>query len=141
MGRTKVTVTKIDEGFAVRGEAGGFTLILDEPKSAGGEDRGMSPMQVLLCALGACQSMVAKAYADTYGVDVGGLSIDIEGITDPTREPRHPGLREVEYTMHFKAGADMEALERFSDFVEKRCTVMNSLTHEVKMIRKGIETE
>lgn len=139
MGKTKVAVTKIDGGFAVKGEAGGFTIIIDESKDSGGDDKGMNPMQVLLCALGACQTMVAQAYADTYNIDTEGLSIEIEGTTDPTREPRHPGLREVEYTMHFKTGADPAEMERFADFVEKRCTIMNSLTHEVEMIRKGIE--
>lgn len=141
MGKTGVTVTKLGNGFAVRGEAGGFQIIIDESKDSGGEDKGMNPMQVLLCALGACQAMVAHAYADTYHVDTEGLSIEIEGTTDPRREPRHPGLREVEYTLHFKTDADMEDVERFADFIEKRCTIMNSLTHGVEMIRKGIELE
>lgn len=141
MGKTKVTVTKIDNGYAVRGEAGGFTILIDEPKSAGGDDLGMNPMQTLLCALGACQSMVARSYAEAYNVDISGLSIELEGTTDPHQEPRHPGLREVEYTMHFKTGASAEDAERFADFIEKRCPVVNTLTHEVKMIRKGIEIE
>lgn len=140
-GKTKVKVKKLPEGFAVQGEAGNFRIVLDESPATGGTDAGMNPMQALLCAMGACQSMVAMFYAKNYKVNLSEFYIELEGMTDPLMEPRHTGLREISYSMHFNTDADQETMERFADFIEKRCPVANSLKHEVKLVRTGVFIE
>lgn len=39
-------------------------MILDEPIEEGGTDSAMNPMEALLCAIGLCQSIVAKVVAE-----------------------------------------------------------------------------
>ena len=45
---------ELQQGVAVKVQARQFELMLDEPKSLGGTDTGMNPVEALLGALGAC---------------------------------------------------------------------------------------
>lgn len=59
----KAVSRKLPEGLAVESEVRGFKIILDEPKELGGTNKGMNPVEALLCALGSCQTIVAAAFA------------------------------------------------------------------------------
>jgi uncharacterized OsmC-like protein len=50
-------------GFAQEISAGKHRLTADEPVDAGGTDRGPSPYELLLAALGSCMSMTIALYA------------------------------------------------------------------------------
>jgi putative redox protein len=54
----------LKEGFRTQITAGKHTIIADEPEGVGGNDRGMSPYELLLAALGACTAMTLKMYID-----------------------------------------------------------------------------
>src|SRR5690625_5523228 len=50
----------LQEGVQVKVRSRGFEIIVDEPESLGGTDTGMNPVEMVLCALGACQAIVAS---------------------------------------------------------------------------------
>lgn len=50
----KAVSKKLPEGLAVESEVRGFKMVLDEPKEMGGTNKGMNPVEALLCALGSC---------------------------------------------------------------------------------------
>jgi len=53
------------QGFVQEITAGRHHLVADEPAAAGGTDRGASPYDLLMAALGACMSMTIGLYART----------------------------------------------------------------------------
>ncbi len=53
------------QGFVQEITAGRHQLVADEPAGAGGTDRGASPYDLLMAALGACMSMTIGLYART----------------------------------------------------------------------------
>lgn len=60
-----VTVTETGEGrFTQNISVGPHHLRADEPSSAGGNDSGFTPYDLLLAGLGACTSMTLRMYAD-----------------------------------------------------------------------------
>jgi putative redox protein len=58
-----VTVRGAADGFVQEIIAGAHRLHSDEPVSAGGTDRGPTPYDLLLAALGTCTSMTLAMYA------------------------------------------------------------------------------
>ena len=73
---------ELQQGVAVKVQARQFELMLDEPKSLGGTDTGMNPVEALLGALGACQAIVARVYAAKFNVVLDGFNVKLEGDLD-----------------------------------------------------------
>lgn len=52
-------------------------LIIDQPLEKGGEDLGMSPLELFLSALGSCTAVYAKTYCQGAGIDADNLEVNI----------------------------------------------------------------
>jgi putative redox protein len=64
---SRVVVRTAGEGFENEVEVRGHRLRADEPVDSGGTDRGPSPSELLLAALGACTSITLRMYAKRKG--------------------------------------------------------------------------
>ncbi|MGG4220646.1 OsmC family protein [Paenibacillus jamilae] len=138
----KATAKKLPEGLQVESNSRGFKIILDEPEDMGGTDKGMNPVETLLCALGACQSIVASAFAEANDFSFDEFHIELEGDLDPDGfmgiADVRPGFQEIRFTMHFKTEESQEKAEAFADFIEKTCPVGDCLANGVKMVKAGV---
>ena len=65
----------LKEGFRTQITAGQHQLIADEPKEAGGTDKGPSPYELLLAALGACTAMTLKMYVERKKLPVTNVEV------------------------------------------------------------------
>lgn len=138
----KATATKLPQGLQVETESSGFKILMDEPKQLGGTDQGMNPVEALLCALGACQSIVVAAFAKRFGFSYEQFHVELEGDLDPDgfmglADVRN-GFQEIRYVMHFSTTESQEKTEEFVTFVENTCPVGDCLTNGVKLVQAGV---
>ena len=137
---------KLPGGMQVEVGARNFKFLLDEPENLGGTDKGMNPVEAVLCALGACQTICAFAFAKSQGINLKDFHVELEGDLDPDgfmgKKPNiRNGFSEIRFTMHFNTDAPKDQVEKFADFIESRCPVGDNLSNGVSLVRTGIVVE
>lgn len=102
-------------------------LISDEPPSRGGQDRGQSPLELLLASLCSCTNVTTARMAQKLRLEYRGLEMHAEGELD-TRGRR--GLADV--PVHYRAvrlhvtittDEPNERVERLASLVARYCPV------------------
>jgi uncharacterized OsmC-like protein len=74
-------------GVASRVRLGSHELMFDQPRSVpGGEDRGVSPLDAMAAAVGACAHYFAAAVLHARKLDTKGLRVEVkaEKVRDPS---------------------------------------------------------
>jgi len=127
----------LQDGVQVKTRSRRFELIIDEPEILGGKDTGMNPVEALLAALGACQSIVARVYAPKFGVKLDDFRAEVEGDIDLDgffdRSSVRPGYSEIRYTFRIKTDSPKDRVEEFVRFLESKCPVGDTLSNPVNL--------
>jgi len=135
----------LQEGVVVKVRSREFELTIDEPKSLGGTDTGMNPVEALLGALGACQSIVARVYAKKFDIRLDDFRVEVEGDLDLDgffkKSDVRPGYSDIRYTFHIKTDAPKEKVEQFVQFLEETCPVGDTIANAVNLKLSGIVIE
>lgn len=135
----------LQEGVAVKVRSRNFELTIDEPKSLGGTDTGMNPVEAVLGALGACQSIVARVYAKKFNIRLDDFWVEVEGDLDLDgffdKADVRPGYSDIRYTFHIKTDAPREQVEEFVEYLERKCPVGDTLANAVNLKLSGIVIE
>jgi putative redox protein len=67
------------EGFTHEVEIeGGHTVVIDEPREAGGADAGPSPTRTVAAALAACTAITCEMYAQRKGWELGAVEVEVD---------------------------------------------------------------
>lgn len=137
--------TRLKEGMEVHAQARGFEVTIDEPESLGGTDKGMNPVELVLCALGACQAIVARIYAPKFEIELQEFRTELEGDLDLDgflgKLGVRPGFSEIRYNIHIKADAPREKIEEFVDFICRHCPVGDTVAAPVKLVLNEVIQE
>jgi len=135
----------LQEGVVVKVRSRNFEFTIDEPKSLGGTDTGMNPVEALLGSLGACQSIVARVYARKFDIQLDGFRVEVEGDLDLDgffkKSEVRPGYSDIRYTFHIKTDAPKERVEEFVKFLEETCPVGDTVANLVNLKLNGIVIE
>lgn len=133
------------KGMKVEAQARTHNIVIDEPPSLGGTDHGMNPVELILAALGACQSIVAQVYAKKFDISYEELRVELEGDLDTDGflniSDARPGFSEIRYTFHLKTDAPEEKIQSFIQFIEQKCPVGDTIANPVRLTLAGFEIE
>jgi len=126
-----VELRGVAEGaLATSVSVGVHTLRVDEPLDLGGTDTGPTPTELLLAALGGCESITLKMYAARKAWPLTDVRIRLHGATV---EGAFVIRREV--TLEGPLDADQRA--RLLDIVN-RCPVHRVLTGDVRVVDEPV---
>jgi len=108
-------------------------IILDEPKTFGGQDKGANPVQHILAALAGCLNVIGHMVAKEMGIEIRSLEMTARGSLDPTRIHGRPsdqrtGFKSIEIDMQIESDADAATLDKWIAAVESRCPVSDNLS-------------
>src|SRR5579885_166355 len=109
-----------------------FRLTLDEPPALGGGDAGPNPVELVLAALGACQEITYRLFAEALGIRLDHVSVKVEGRLDlrgflGVEDGVRPGFRDIRATVEIDSPASVEEIERLKAAVDRHCPVLDIL--------------
>ncbi len=131
-------------GLKVSCKSRGFEFILDEPKSLGGTNEGMNPVEALLNSLGACKVIVAKSFARLHKIKINSIRIELEGELDTDgfmgKNPEAKiGFSKIITNFHIDADNTDEEIAAYVDFINRTCPVADSLENAPEMVSNIIK--
>ena len=140
----KVSGKKVGD-LGVEVTARGHKIKVDEPIEGGGEDTGMNPVEMLLGSIAACQTISTSIYAESMGIKIDEMSIEVEGDMDSAGFMGYakfrPGYTNIRSHIKIKSDADPAMVQQLIDLVEIRCPVEDSVKYGVEIAHAKVEVE
>jgi putative redox protein len=124
---------------------GPHRLIADEPTSAGGDDSGPSPYDLLTAALGACTAMTVRMYADSKKLPLERVRVNLRHekihASDCSEcEAREGRIDRIERVIELEGPLDGAARAKLLEIANK-CPVHRTLHSEVFVPTRLLEAE
>ncbi len=109
-----------------------FRLTVDEPAQLGGKDAGPNPVELVLAALGTCQEITYRLYADTLGIPLNSVAVEVEGLLDlrgffGVDDAVRPGYRDIRAKVTIDSPASADDIQRLRATVDRHCPVLDIL--------------
>jgi len=115
-------------------------LAIDEKPILGGCDLGVSPVELVLVALGTCQEIMYSVTATRMNIELEECDVkltaelDVRGMLGIKGEGQvFPGFTNIDFVTKIKSNASSEQLAILIEKVEKQCPVLDMLTRKVKI--------
>lgn len=127
----RATTASAEDSFTTESKVRTFTVRLDEPKELGGADTGPNPVEAVLAALGSCQAIVYRAYANALGLQIDRVEVDARGHLDVrgflNLAPVPAGFERVTFTTRVVSPEPAEKITALEKLVAEHCPVLDIL--------------
>lgn len=137
--RARVTFrsdSALQEGFHSAVSVRHHSLTVDEPSGIGGSDRGPTPVELVLAALGTCQEITYRAFATALAIPLAGVAASVEGDIDfrgffALDDTVRPGFGALRVNITLTSSASPADLARLTAAVNAHCPVLDMLSQPV----------
>ena len=110
---------------------------LDEPQEIAGGDRGLSPHEAIMSAVGACIATGFVAQATARGVKIDSLEVSVDGTLNlPVffgLTEGNPGYDSMDISVYAKTDASPEVLQEIWEIAVDKSPVTNTVKRPVKV--------
>lgn len=129
----------LTDNFRVMCTVRDFSYYLNMPAMGREIDSGVSPLEALLTAMGACQCIVTKFFAPQKGINLKEIKIDMSGEFDSDRfldihENGEVGFTKIISKFYIKADNSEAEIRDFINFVVKNSPVNGSIKPSIDII-------
>lgn len=116
---------RLDEKYRFIATSREHEVVIDQPVTGGGTNRGMSPVELFIASLAGCVAYYAAYYMERNKIPSEGLRVD----TDWDFEKKPYRISKVRMTIHLPSGFPPDKHEQLLA-VCRGCTIHHTLTHE-----------
>lgn len=133
--RFRANTTSAEDSFSTTASVRGFKVLLDEPAELGGANTGPNPVEAVLAALGSCQAIVYRAYANALGLRIDRVDVEARGFLDlrgflgDSAVPA--GFERVTFSTRISSPESAERIAELAKTVEAHCPVLDILRRTV----------
>ena len=113
-------------------------IISDQPFGFSGQNKGPKPSELVLAALAACQETTYRIFAEDMGINIGGISVQLEGTQDlrgfmALDDEIPAGFTNIVGQIFIQSDATEEELELLRQRVDQHCPVLDDLRRPLKV--------
>ena len=139
--KSEVTVDKVHaNGSNLSGPERSFTIMVDEPAYLGGGDSAANPMELLAAGLCGCLTAGIATNAALFGTELERLAvevtldIDVHGVLGLNKTAQNGAIGlHYKVIMKGKDGADVAAMTRTKETIDRKSPVRNTLELPLKV--------
>lgn len=128
-----IRVERIGNGFHFKAaNEVGREVEMDASPTIGGENKGVRPMEMLLCALGGCSGIDVISILKKQKQEPSAFSIKIDGERESGKEPAL--WKKIQVDFSFAGNLDAPKVIRAVELsMEKYCSVAKTLEHSAEI--------
>lgn len=130
--------TDLREGYRCEARLRGHSVIVDEPASIGGTNEGPNPIELFLGSVATCQAITYRVWADTLGIELAHVSVEVEGDVDlrplfGVEESASPGYSEIRLRVAVDGPEPDARYEELARAVEHACPLLDTLRRPIEV--------
>lgn len=145
--RRRVTLaaeTALEDGMRCEVAGRKHVVVVDEPRSVGGDDSAASPVDAFLALLAGCQAITYRMWADLLDIPLERVSIRCEGDMDMGGffgiADVRPGFDAIRLEVTLAGPADEARYAELREMVERTCPLLDAVANGAPVTQEVVVT-